>query len=107
MASGPEQKGGISADPVPWALTILYAAAEQPWDTRPAGHHLEVEDTPGNWITAVSRDEWSAWTGRRRWNGVEYHGPVTYLGTTNPYRGPRVCSCPRCQSTVEAPLRPN
>jgi hypothetical protein len=32
----------------------------------------------GSWLS-VSRDIWRSWTGKRRYNGKVYAGPVYYL----------------------------
>ena len=66
---------------------------------------LEVE-LNGAWVL-VDRGLFSSWTGLRRINGEDHHGPVAYLGEDKEYRGHRVCPCPTCQSTVDGPYRHN
>lgn len=59
------------------------------------------------WVPA-DKDIWEAWTGLRRINGEDYHGPVHPV--THPDRiwtGSRVCPCKTCQAHTEPKLRPN
>lgn len=51
---------------------------------------------------------WLAWTGPRRRNGEDYHGPILPLNQPNTtYNGPRECACSTCQSTVSPTNRLN
>jgi hypothetical protein len=56
--------------------------------------------TGGVFVT-VSHDVFSAWTGHRRLDGSDHHGPVFNLGTTIQYTGPRTCPCSTCQSSID------
>lgn len=70
------------------------------------GLTVEVSDV---WLP-VTRDVWSAWTGRRSVWGIEYHGPVTALGAPEgspPFTGPRVCRCDTCQAHVDPTQKSN
>ena len=65
----------------------------------------EVKVGP-SWIE-VTDDIFRSWTGERRINGDEHHGPVYALGSDVPYTGSRVCGCSECQSHVEPRFRKN
>ena len=61
----------------------------------------------GTWVPST-RELWTAWTGRRAVWGVEFHGPVYLVGTTDvTWTGSRACPCARCQSTVVPGSRRN
>ena len=48
----------------------------------------------------LDKKTWLSWSGRRRLNGREYHGPIFFLGTDEPVvRQARVCPCDVCQQT--------
>lgn len=67
---------------------------------------LEIEFN-GTWIDA-SPDVFESWTGRRKINGVEHHGKVTYLDRPGEiYKGRRTCACKHCQSDVLPEHKPN
>jgi hypothetical protein len=72
---------------------------------RATGLTILVHDT---WIPTDIRI-WRAWTGRRALWGQEYHGPVFLIDSRvdRQWGGKRTCTCPTCQSTVPAELRPN
>lgn len=62
---------------------------------------LEIERSKDVWVVA-KEDVFSSWTGRRRMNGMEHHGRVTYIDDPRKtYRGHRICGCSVCQSDVE------
>ena len=71
-----------------------------------AGEPLLEVKTGGIWV-ATSEEIFRAWTGQRRINGDEHHGPVYSLGTEIMYTGARVCACKDCQSTVESKHKKN
>jgi len=51
-----------------------------------------------------------SWTGLRRINGEDHHGPVYNFGTSNevvPYTGSRSCGCGVCQASTEAKFKKN
>lgn len=51
-----------------------------------------------------------SWTGLRRINGDDHHGPVYNFGTDEsiaPYTGIRTCGCLVCQTHVEAKYKKN
>lgn len=54
---------------------------------------------------------WEGWTGLRRLNGVEHHGPIKYLdspiGSPIMYSGKRTCGCRVCEVSVPPSLRKN
>jgi len=58
----------------------------------------------GEWLT-VNKTAWLSWTGHRKLNGREYHGPIFYFGTTRLVtdRQARACPCIICQRTANAP----
>jgi len=59
------------------------------------------------WIE-VTEDLFKSWTGLRRINGEDYHGPIYNLGSNDVvYSGSRTCGCSICQSTVTAVLKVN
>jgi len=57
------------------------------------------------WVL-VESDIFGSWTGLRRVNGVEHHGPVTYI-EGGLYRGTRVCGCGLCEVHVEPKFKKN
>lgn len=60
-----------------------------------------------NWIE-VTEDLFRSWTGLRRVNGEDYHGPIYNFGSDDVvYSGARTCGCSVCQSTVTAVLKVN
>ena len=56
------------------------------------------------WL-ATNETSWRSWSGPRRRNGEDHHGPVYALDGTAIYTGLRECSCSTCQATVTASLR--
>lgn len=59
------------------------------------------------WIE-VTEDMFRSWTGLRRINGEDHHGPVYNFGSDGVvYSGSRTCGCNVCQSTVTAVLKVN
>lgn len=69
---------------------------------------LEI-DVSGTW-TPADREMWRAWTGPRRFWGIEYHGPVYNYKSqegSKPYTGKRLCNCQTCQEHVLPQFRPN
>jgi len=63
----------------------------------------------GAWIPS-DRKLWRSWTGRRAVWGLEYHGPIYAMESTNdstPWDGPRECNCDKCQSNVKPTSRSN
>lgn len=71
-----------------------------------AGEPLLEVKTGGIWV-ATSEDIFRSWTGPRRINGDEHHGPIYALGTQTLYTGARICACRECQSTVDHKHRKN
>jgi hypothetical protein len=76
-----------------------------PTDDIATGPILEVQAN-ANWVE-TSEDVFRAWTGGRRINGEEHHGPVYAFGTDTVYTGGRVCGCRTCQATVAPQHRKN
>jgi len=76
-----------------------------PTDDIASGPLLEIlyEDV---WVMA-EEDVFGCWTGLRRKNGEEVHGPIYPLGGKTFYMGARVCGCKACQEHVEAKLKKN
>jgi len=64
---------------------------------------IQFEDV---WILA-EEDVFGSWTGLRRKNGEEVHGPIYPLGGKTFYTGSRVCGCKACQEHVEAKFKKN
>lgn len=56
---------------------------------------------------STSPDVFDAWTGPRRLNGQDYHGPIFNLGTNTPYDGPRHCGCEACESNTHPTVKKN
>ena len=56
------------------------------------------------WL-ATNETSWRSWTGPRRRNGEDHHGPVFARDGDAVYTGLRECSCSTCQATVTASLR--
>lgn len=65
---------------------------------------LEIE-LSGQWVL-VDSELFGSWTGFRRLNGSDHHGPVNYI-EGGLYRGSRSCSCPLCQEHVEPKFKKN
>lgn len=76
-----------------------------PTDDVAAGPLMEVYVNSA-WV-ATDEEIFKSWTGPRRINGDEHHGPVYALGTTTVYTGARICACKTCQSNVEPRYRKN
>lgn len=83
----------------------LDSVVEHLTDDIASGPLLEIlfEDV---WILA-EEDVFGCWTGLRRKNGEEVHGPIYPLGGTTFYTGARVCGCKACQEHVEAKFKKN
>jgi hypothetical protein len=61
------------------------------------------------WIE-VTETVFRSWTGLRRINGEDHHGPVYSLGTLDnlkPFAGSRSCGCRVCQEHVQPHLKKN
>lgn len=71
-----------------------------------AGEPLLEVKVGSSWVETPD-DVFRAWTGERRINGDEYHGPVFAFGTEVPYGGSRVCACRECEASVEPRNRKN
>jgi len=56
------------------------------------------------WL-ATDEATWTSWTGLRRRDGEDHHGPVLLAESSAAYAGPRECACSACQATVAAELR--
>ena len=56
------------------------------------------------WLTTTEA-VWTAWTGPRRRDGEEWHGPVYGMDGSGLYDGPRACPCGACQGTAKPELR--
>lgn len=66
-------------------------------------HHLD------KWFE-VTENVFRSWTGLRRINGEDYHGPIYHFGSeddSKPYNGTRSCGCNTCQQSVSPKLRMN
>jgi len=59
-----------------------------------------------HWVPVAER-MWRAWTGPRRVDGEDHHGPVWNLDTDVLWDGPRDCACPTCAASTRPPLRHN
>jgi hypothetical protein len=61
------------------------------------------------WIE-VTEMVFRSWTGHRRINGEDHHGPVYNFGKVEnlkPYSGSRSCGCSVCQAHVQPRLKKN
>ena len=77
-----------------------------PTDDVAANPILEVK-VAENWVPA-DKDIWDAWTGLRRINGEDHHGPVHPISHPDRvWTGSRVCGCKTCQVNVAPAHRPN
>lgn len=56
------------------------------------------------WL-ATTEAVWTSWTGLRRRDGEEWHGPVYGMDGGGLYDGPRGCPCGACQGTARPELR--
>ncbi len=77
------------------------------------------DDSVGSTVYQVNHgEEWvevteaifRSWTGLRRVDGEEYHGPIYNFGAhgdSTIYSGTRACFCGACQETVEPKLKTN
>ena len=88
--------------PTIWELTAEHLRLDEPTDT--IGSPV-LEVAVAETYVPVGPEVFGAWTGIRRINGEEFHGPVHHIGTTIPYTGARTCPCSTCQSTVAPQLR--
>lgn len=79
--------------------------ADRPTDDVAGGPLLEIL-FEGLWVMA-EEDVFGCWTGLRRKNGEEVHGPIYPLGGKTFYTGARVCGCSTCQEQVEPKFRKN
>ena len=86
-----------------WELTAdyrgLFPDTSSDLDTASAQPLLEVSVEDGHYFAAAP-DVWNSWTGLRRRNGEDYHGPVYYTGTRTTYTGKRVCPCTICSEAT-------
>lgn len=73
------------------------------------GPVLEIQQKD-QWVVVGDR-LWNSWTGLRRRNGEDVHGPVFPLdapvGSTAFFTGARVCSCRKCEEHVEPRFKKN
>lgn len=79
----------------------------------------KFDDSIGDAIYQVKlKDDWvettesifRSWTGLRRINGEDHHGPIYNFGTDEalgPYTGNRACGCSACQAHTEAKFKKN
>lgn len=88
-----------------WELTADYTIPPPPTDTLIEAPLYEVG--LGQTFTPTSADVFDAWTGPRRLNGLDYHGPIFNLGTSIAYDGPRHCGCSTCEATAQPIHRKN
>lgn len=58
------------------------------------GKRLDIELRSGKWIK-IDEFHFRSWTGLRKIDGVDYHGPIFMLGSCMPgsKRQRRVCPC--------------
>jgi len=62
-------------------------------------YEYEPHALTGEW-RPLDKATWLSWSGRRRLNGRDYHGPIFYLGSKKRVdRQARVCPCDVCQQT--------
>ena len=86
---------------------------ELTYDARPLQPTDTIQPSPlyevglGGHFTPTTSDVFDAWTGPRRLNGLDHHGPIYNLGTQVPYDGPRHCACPTCEATASPVHRKN
>ena len=85
---------------------------ELTWDARPLPPTDTIQPTLyevglGSHFTPTTPDVFAAWTGPRRLNGEDHHGPIYNLGTQVPYDGPRHCPCHTCEAGASPIHRKN
>jgi len=66
-------------------------------------YEVEFEDS----YMDVDESIFTSWTGARRLDGSNYHGPIYNMGTSTLYTGPRACSCSICSATTAPEHRSN
>lgn len=67
---------------------------------------VKIDD---DWVE-VKEEVFRSWTGHRRINGEDFHGPVYTFGSTIdsiPFTGRRECGCSACQQNVEPIFKVN
>jgi len=92
------------------ALNAIHPPPSTEGDTILLGHTYEVGIATHHGATEwypADEDTWRSWTGLRRRDGEEHHGPIYVRGTTSVWDGRRDCACPRCSETVTPALRHN
>jgi hypothetical protein len=86
-----------------WELTAdyrnLFPDTPPNFDTASSQPLLEIAVEDGQYF-ATEEIVWDSWTGPRRRNGEDYHGPVYYTGTRTTYTGKRVCPCTTCSEAT-------
>lgn len=88
-----------------WELTADHLGLNQrQTDTVNPEPLLEAMMPDGEFFVAPP-EVWDCWTGLRRRNGEDYHGPVYFTGTRTIYTGRRTCSCPTCEASIQPHLR--
>lgn len=79
-------------------------------DTLLQGHTYEVGIATlhgyTEWLTS-DEDTWRSWTGLRKRDGEDHHGPIYVAGTERVWDGKRDCACARCSESMTPALRHN
>lgn len=66
-------------------------------------------DVEGKW-SIVDKEIFRSWTGPRRFQGKEIHGPVYNYKSpddSQPFEGKRLCQCSECQAHVALKFKSN
>lgn len=87
-------------------LTHSIEAAQLTRPTDDVSQTSVLEVKMGSTWVLVESDIFDSWTGLRKINGEDYHGPVSYL-EGGVYRGARVCGCDVCQSETDPKHKKN
>lgn len=93
----------------PQISKIKFNSATRKFDDSIGDRVLQVSATnPEKWVE-VSETIFRSWTGFRRINGEDYHGPVYVFRQSDEtiYQGARSCGCNVCQENVSAALKVN
>lgn len=105
LAKGAAAKSRSSVWELTWDYMPTLLASDPPLDAALPTPYYEVGI--GSTFTPTTPEVFDAWTGPRRLNGLDHHGPIFHLGTDVQYAGPRHCGCPACESGIDPTAKKN